>query len=104
MEIILKFNTRNNFERRSQDRDKYPEDSILNACWIVNCALSAIDENYKPMTRRRLEMKKLHMQLLSQIKKQISKDQQEKYEKYFKVLEDNEEEEESYATIEKIII
>ena len=99
MEITLKFNLKNNYGRISQDRDKYPEDPILNACWLVNCALSAIEENYKPMTKRRLEMKKLHMQLLSQIKNQISEEQLEKYKKYFKVLDDDNEV--SYASIEK---
>lgn len=103
MEITLKLNLKNNYGRNSQERDTYPEDPILNACWLVNCALSAIEETYKPLTSRRLEMKKLHMQLLSQIKNQISENQQEKYKKYFKVLDDNEDEEESYATIEKII-
>ena len=101
MEITLKFNLKNNYGRISQERDKHPEDPILNACWLVNCALSAIEENYKPMTKRRFEMKKLYMQLLSQIKNQISEDQQEKYKKYFKVLDDNDDEEESYVTIEK---
>jgi len=69
MEITLKFNSDN-------CQSKYPEfheeDVIKTTRWVVNCALTAIEEHYKDGSVRRNEMENLHRNLMNQIKSQLT--------------------------------
>jgi hypothetical protein len=47
--------------------------NVVDARWLVNCAMAAIDESYEKGSVRHNEMKKMHEDLLIQIEKQERK-------------------------------
>jgi hypothetical protein len=86
--ITLKFSVDNNYGRSAKEKHAFPEDPIINACWVVNCALAAIEKSYKPGAPRLIEMTKIHRNLLHQIKTQLTPEQFEQTAKYFRILEE----------------
>jgi len=88
VEITLKFTVDNNYGRMSKDKYLDENDPIINACWVVNCAMAAIENSYSINAPRRIEMEKLHRNLLHQIKKQLTPAQYEATQKRFRILEE----------------
>lgn len=86
-EITLKFDVTNNYGRSSKDKHTYPDDPIINACWVINCAMVAIDKAYNPDAPRHIEMTKLHRHMLHQIKNQLTPEQYERNKDRFRILE-----------------
>ena len=87
MEISITFNDKNNYGRVVKDVREHPEDPIINAFWFAKCAMAAIEQAYPSKNApRRIEMEKLYTNVLYQIKKQLSEEQQKKYYKYLRPI------------------
>lgn len=81
MEIILKF------DKNIIANKECPEDIdiVKEVCWVVNCAMAAIEENYPKNSVRYIEMQSLCRDMLKQIKSQITEDQYEECHKFFRI-------------------
>lgn len=62
-------------------------DIIISSCWLINCALAAIEESYEKNSPRYNEMKYMYMKLLKQIREQITEEQYQQTYKHFRSLE-----------------
>ena len=71
-EITLKFTESNNFDIIHTERGTSgePKNIIKNAYWFIDCALSAIQESYNVGAPRRIEMEKIHADLMKQLENQ----------------------------------
>ena len=87
MEITLKFNIDNNFDIISKRHVVEDKDIIINACWVVGCAMKAIEDCYEENSPRRLEMEKIYQNLKRQIRDQITEEQYQETYKHFRDLE-----------------
>jgi len=96
MEIVIKFKDET---YGILEKDKY--ESIRNACWVVNCALSAIQRSYKENAPRLIEMEKLATDLMLQIRAQISDEAYEENYKFFRPFIDEFEEFERISKLRK---
>lgn len=79
MKINLTFNKHNNFnpvdKKHGTQKDRMS--IIRNALWVINCACSAINANYDEGAPRRIEMNELYVDLIKQLKEQITKEEAE---------------------------
>lgn len=77
MNIVLNFNKKNNFcqvcTKHGVNGDRI--EIARNTLWVINCARTAIERDYKIGSPRQVEMEALYNDLINQLKKQLTADE-----------------------------